>query len=213
MPTFPRNLTDSSGRPVLPTDVEYPDMPGPLFSSGWSGKDQTRSTTQRGRTWREVYGLYDPADPVWRGFLADLTNWHRNGTTLDIEHILIEQLGAGGGTPVVNGASQTGSNIITSGWPNSTLVLKKGDVVKFTGINGSYDITADVTSSGAGAATLPINPPIFVGGSPTNGVAITIADTGVAFFKVRLVGFVRPVASAKQAKFGSGIQLMFKEAL
>jgi hypothetical protein len=87
------------------------------------------------------------------------------------------------GTPVTTSAvGQTGSTILTTGWTATTVVLKKGDIVQFTGVyavNGqnrqtmlmpnvgsltaglaNWVVTADVTSgSGAGAATIPIAGP------------------------------------------------------
>ena len=87
------------------------------------------------------------------------------------------------GSPVTTSAvGQTGSSILTTGWTASTVVLKKGDVVQFTGVYAvnpqnrqttimpnvgsltaglaNWVVTADVTSgSGAGAATIPIAGP------------------------------------------------------
>lgn len=78
-----------------------------------------------------------------------------------------------GSTPLVVGANQSGSTINTSGWANSTLVLKQGDIVSFTGSSAvnpvsyrstrklrTYYVTADVTSDGGGLAALPIFPPM-----------------------------------------------------
>src|SRR6185437_3301306 len=42
-------------------------------------------------------------------------------------------VGTQGGTPVVNSAGQTGSNITSSGWTASTLVLNQGDIITFAG--------------------------------------------------------------------------------
>src|SRR5207237_803677 len=36
-----------------------------------------------------------------------------------------------GGTPIVTVAGQSGNSVLTSGWPNSTLVLNQGDIVTF----------------------------------------------------------------------------------
>ena len=103
-----------------------------------------------------------------------------------------------GGTPTVNGAGQTGSSIITQAWTAAAANrLLKGDVVQFAGcfaINPQnyvstgelmdFVVTADVDSSGAGAATIPIYPPLIpaTGGSalatctasPATSAAVTI---------------------------------------
>lgn len=85
-------------------------------------------------------------------------------------------------TPLVNGANQTGANIVTDGWAASTVVLKRGDIVSFAGVYfvnpmsyeatptlAQFVVTADVTSDGAGAATIPV----YVAGSPTEGLVIS----------------------------------------
>ena len=77
--------------------------------------------------------------------------------------------GAGGGTPVVNGAGQSGTTLATTGWPNSLTVLKAGD---FFEVNGELKMAvADATSNGAGAATITFEPPLRA--SPSNLAAIT----------------------------------------
>lgn len=78
-----------------------------------------------------------------------------------------------GSTPLVTVANQSGSTILSQGWAATTLVLKQGDIVSFTGSSAvnpvsyrstrklrTYVITADVTSDGGGLASLPIYPPM-----------------------------------------------------
>ena len=97
-----------------------------------------------------------------------------------------------GSTPVVNGANQTGSSLVTNGWANNTQVLNHGDVFtipgvfavnprnrRSTGALRQFVASADVTSDGAGNATIPIKPAITTTGayqtvtaSPANGAAI-----------------------------------------
>lgn len=85
--------------------------------------------------------------------------------------------GTGSGTPLVNGASQTGRSLITDGWGNNETVLKRGDIFKLAGGNKVYMITANVTSDGTGNATLSIEPALVT--SPANNAALTI--TSVSF--------------------------------
>ena len=103
-----------------------------------------------------------------------------------------------GSTPLVNGASQTGSSLITDGWANSTLVLTEGDVFTIgddvfavnprsresTGVLRQFVVTADATSDGSGDLTIPIWPPITTTGAyqtvtatPDDGDAITVLGT------------------------------------
>lgn len=79
-----------------------------------------------------------------------------------------QRQGAGGGTPVVSGTGQTGLSLTTSGWPNSTLVLKAGDRISVDG--QAFSIVADATSNGSGVATLTLANDIRT--SPSNGASI-----------------------------------------
>jgi len=105
-------------------------------------------------------------------------------------------IGAHGGTPLTDGAGQTGAALVTNGWTDSTLVLKRGDVFTIaavyevnpqsrqsTGDLQKFVATADVTSAaGGGAATIPISPAIITSGafqtvtaSPANDAAIVVS--------------------------------------
>ena len=70
-------------------------------------------------------------------------------------------LGAGGGTPLVNGGSQGGNSVlITDGWPNSTTVLKAGDFFSIGTGSGVhlYRALEDVVSDSSGNATFACFP-------------------------------------------------------
>lgn len=115
-----------------------------------------------------------------------------------------QKVGAQGGTPVVNGANQTGNSLITNGWSNSVQVLNLGDVISVgtlasttpmlavnpqnrqsTGALRQFVVTANVSSDGAGNATIPISGPSGFGivtagpfqtvtNSPVSGQAINV---------------------------------------
>ena len=80
-------------------------------------------------------------------------------------------LGSPAGTPLVNGADQTGRSVVTDGWNNAIVIFKAGDYLKFANHDIVYTVTADVTSSGAGAATIAIEPALIT--SPADDSAIT----------------------------------------
>ena len=195
-------------RVIKPQRVTAPVFPGGLVSIGHSGKVNTRTTLQVGRTWEEFFAF--KVDENGHQFLAEINNFYNRQTSLDVAHqMFVDTLGAGGGTPLVNGASQTGSTIATDGWPNSTLVLKAGDLVTFaTGPTLVYDITADVTSNGSGVATLPVSPNVFAGGSPGNNDAITI--TASVVFRAKILEQPR-VPPAKADEWINGLRLVFRE--
>lgn len=104
-------------------------------------------------------------------------------------------VGTQGGTPLVNGASQTGASLITDGWSNSiTNVLRAGDVFTIAGVYAvnavtkdstnrlqQFVVTSSVNSNGSGQATLSISPSIVTSGTtqnvtagPADNAAITV---------------------------------------
>jgi len=80
--------------------------------------------------------------------------------------------GLGGGTPLVNGASQTGSSLITDGWTISVNTLKAGDY--FSIANTLYMNLQDVTADGSGNATFDIYPSLRT--SPANDAALDLTS-------------------------------------
>jgi len=75
------------------------------------------------------------------------------------------------GTPLVNGASQTGTSFIVDGFTSTPQV---GDVFTVAGIEKAYTITAAVTLS-SGGATITIAPALA--SSPADDAAITFLST------------------------------------
>lgn len=85
--------------------------------------------------------------------------------------------GAATGTPLVNGGSQTGNELITDGWTNSTTgILKAGDYIQLgTGSSSQlYKVLDDVNSDGSGNATLTVWPDLR--SAPANNAAITVSN-------------------------------------
>jgi hypothetical protein len=96
-------------------------------------------------------------------------------------------------TPVVNGAGQTGTSLITSGWASGATTLKKGDIFTLAGVNSvnplsyvstgrlqQFVVTADAADT-TGAITFSISPSIITSGSlqtvdasPANNAVLTV---------------------------------------
>lgn len=96
-------------------------------------------------------------------------------------------------TPVVNGANQTGTSLITSGWANGATTLNQGDSFTIanvfmvnplsytnTGTLQPFLVTQTISDT-AGAITFTISPSIITSGplqtvsaSPANSAAITV---------------------------------------
>src|ERR1700722_7468508 len=131
------------------------------------------------------------AEPALKGFIAMIANFE---VYID-QNAPQQTVGLLGGTPVVNGANQTGSSLITNGWTASvTGLLNVGDVFTMAGVfainpaNGQSTgqflnmvVTAPVNSDSGGNATIPISPGITTTGafatasaSPANLASITV---------------------------------------
>jgi hypothetical protein len=147
------------------------------------------------------------AESALKGFLANIANFE---IFMD-QNIQNQTVGAYAGTPLVNGAGQTGSSLVTKGWSNSiTGLLNVGDVFSIAGVYGinprnrqanpslaQFVVTATANSNGSGASTLSIYPPITTSGayqtvsaSPANNAAITVVGTASTSY-AQNVGFVK----------------------
>ena len=93
-------------------------------------------------------------------------------------------------TPIMKGAGQTGSVLITDGWASGAATLNKGDVFTIAGVNAwtpmvgstgrlqQFVVTATTTSVGVDMATLPVSPAIITSG-PLQTVDVSPADDAV----------------------------------
>lgn len=127
------------------------------------------------------------------------------------QNTAVHTTGPLGGTPLVNGGSQTGTSLVTDGWTAAAASrLVQGDVFTIAGVYGvnpqnlqstgelqQFVVTAAVSSDGSGNATIPIFPAITtsgafktVTGSPADNAAITVVGAastatpqGLAFHK------------------------------
>lgn len=99
-------------------------------------------------------------------------------------------------TIIVNGASQTGASLITSGWAAGASNMKKGDIFTVAGVNSvnplsytstgrlqQFVFTADISDT-AGAMTIPLSPSIITSGqlqtvdaSPANSASVLVWST------------------------------------
>ena len=102
--------------------------------------------------------------------------------------------GTPGGTPVVNGAGQTGGTISVRGMTATTGDFHDGDIIQFAGCRGvnpmsrrstgrlmDFLVQGDATANGSGVASVNIYPEIILSGasqtvdaSPADGAAVTM---------------------------------------
>jgi hypothetical protein len=148
-------------------------------------------------------GLFNPQSQissiVQRGELGQIGN----GAIFMDQNVNVHTNGQRGGTPLVNGASQTGSSLITDGWTAAAANrVKKGDVFTIanvyavnpqnrtsTGSLRQFVVTADTSSDGSGNATIPISPAITLTGAyqtvdslPADNAALTFVGNASASF-------------------------------
>jgi len=112
-------------------------------------------------------------------------------------------LGSPAGTPLVNGADQTGRSVVTDGWSNSIVIFKAGDYLKFANHDKVYTVVADVTSDGSGGTTeIDIEPALIT--SPADDSAITYTSVP---FTVALTSRVQEFSTGTNGLFEFEIDL------
>lgn len=86
--------------------------------------------------------------------------------------------GVATGTPLVNGASQTGVDLITDGWtPSQTNILRAGDFIQIGTGSGTklHKILEDVDSDVSGNATLLLAPKIITAYADNASIVVSNA--------------------------------------
>ncbi len=171
------------------------------------------------------------SDFVRKGRLGEIANFEIFGDQNIIKHVV----GNHGGTPLINGASQVGSSLVTDGWTNSiTGILLAGDQFTISGVYGvnpvsrvstgrlqRFTVTANANSGATtGPSTLAIVPEIIATGAyqtvdsiPADNAAITVigvANTpyaqNLAYHKNALALVVCPIELPSSAVFKARAQ-------
>jgi len=127
------------------------------------------------------------SEPALKGFLANIANF----SIYEDQNIQAQTWGTWVGTPVVNGAGQTGSTLVTNGWTASTAnLLLPSDVFTIAGVfqvnaqnrqsTGqlkNFTVTSAASSDAGGNAVLQIFPAITTTGAFQN---VSIAPANLA---------------------------------
>jgi hypothetical protein len=116
----------------------------------------------------------------------------------------------GGGTPLINGAGQSGTTLVTDGWANSVTVVRNGDWLSYVDTSGRRRLhmaTQDVSSNGSGQASLIITPPIRRAGADHAAIDV-VTPSGV----FRLPDDQAPEMGIRPPSFGA-VALTMMEAL
>src|SRR3990167_10306467 len=142
-----------------------------------------------------LQGLFQAA-----GSIAEQYRTGKMGYALGFEfafnqNIRTHTVGALGGTPLVNGASQSGSTLITDGWTATTGAVAQGDIMDAAGALGvnpmskdstgnrrQFTVTAAATANGSGQMTILISPSIVLSGAYQNVSAAPTNDGAIRIF-------------------------------
>ena len=166
-------------------------------------------------------GLFQASDKIREQY-----NTGMMGTGLGFESAIDQNcrnqvVGKLGGSPVVNGAGQTGNSLVTNGWTASTVVLNLGDVISLgttsagvlavnpqnrqsTGALRQFVVTANVTSDASGNATIPISGP--------SGFGIVTAGPFQTVTQSPATGYVVNVQGAANTSSLRGLAFVADEA-
>lgn len=200
-------------RTIQPRRAQIPRVATAFVSNGDSGKLQLRGSNRVGRLWEERWADLRLGAADVEALLSYIEWAHHTGTIFDVTHTALRgsgqaPLGAGGGTPLVSGASQTGEDLVTDGWPVSTTsVVAAGDVIKIAGFNHIFRVVESADSDGAGNATIKLNPPFVAGSSPADNAALTLSGNTI---RAIVLDYTAP--TGRPGQFISGLRVTFLEA-
>ena len=131
-----------------------------------------------GSRWEALVDLFPmkrESAAAWFTFLLKLHG--RRGTFLLGDPLAATARGVATGTPLVNGADQTGQTLVTDGWtPDTEGILRAGDYIQLgTGATARlHQVLNDADSDAGGNATLDIWPPLR--SSPADNDPITVEN-------------------------------------
>ena len=200
-------------RTVPPQTVSYPQNIGSLGSVGQSGALQTRAIQAQGYIWQETWGPLLASNEDAQELFATVASLYNTGDTCTLTHYLLPGSGkaangGGGGTPLIDGASQAGTSITTDGWTAAAANrMKAGDCFTIAGLTPLFRAVSDVASDGSGDATITITPPIISGNSPADNAALTIASANLTAIVLDY-----SQASAGPDEYIGGFTVTFQEA-
>lgn len=147
--------------------------------------------------------LFQSSDQIEKQYEEGIMGRAAGGDWYMSQNVYAHTGGQLGGTPLVNGASQTGASLVTDGWTAAAANrVKQGDVFTIagvysvnpitkqsTGVLQQFLVTADAASDGSGNATISISPSIVtsgstqtVSGSPADNAAITPLHSASAIY-------------------------------
>lgn len=171
--------------------------------------------------------LFNPQDQLGDQYRTGYQGRFSNMDFYTDENVQNYTFGTYTGTPLVNGAGQTGSTLVTDGFSSGLAALNQGDVFTVAGVyavnpqnrqsTGSLQqfVVTFATVDTTGAASIPIYPPIIPSGqfqnvtnSPadnaalvflgaTSGASAIVSPTGLCFQKGAFTAAFVPLETPK----------------
>jgi hypothetical protein len=141
---------------VYPSTVKWGHVANTkTFTSPLNGSTQTLSFP--GHRWTTSLQFANLTRAEYQALYAFIVLLRGQGRRALLSNLLFPTpAGTAAGSPVVDGAGQTGSSLATSGWAHSQTVLKAGD---FFSVNGELKlIVSDAVSDSSGNATIWFEP-------------------------------------------------------
>lgn len=189
-------------------DLFWPLMANKLLDDQLAPSDRSMLLNTSGNLQivKALSGLYNNTADVGKqyhsGYMGHAAGFDWYNSTVMPLHLN----GGFGGTPLVAGANQTGTSIVTDGWTASSPILFKGDIITFAGVNAvhaqtkadlgylrQFVVTADVVSAASGTTTIPIYPALATAGpqqnvtaAPADNAALAIAGTKADSYGINL---------------------------
>jgi hypothetical protein len=157
-----------------PTEVSVSSTSPTLLDMTHSGRRNARQLGAQKWALECAFPSTMNRDQFMPLFAFALSQAGRFGVFSFVSPDLATPRGTAGGTPRVDGGSQTGTNVNTDGWTPNTGVLKAGDILKYASHNKVYMMTEDADANGSGDATLVHYPPLME--AIANNELITVID-------------------------------------
>lgn len=164
-------MTTFSYPNIQPSDLSFlvGESNAAVFRSPFG--DYVQTSDREGERWivRASYSILQGDNRAeLLAFLTKLNGMQHRFTMQDFAHI---QRGVLSGTPLVDGAGQTGKFLNIDGAPNNiTDWARSGD--KFSVGNKMYSIDDDADSNGSGQVALTVSPRIYI--AHTNGASLEV---------------------------------------
>ena len=171
--TYPRTLPTHTG--LMNITLRAVNQTA-LTSSPFSYRQQIHNHS--GQRWEceiQLPPMIRSAAEIWLGFLLSLNGMA--GSFLLGDPLGATASGNLGGTPLVNGANQTGASLSIDGCSNSiTNWLKAGDYIQLGGGSSAtlHKVLTNVDTNSSGQATLDLWPSIRV--APSDNAAVTTSN-------------------------------------